>query len=161
MADPTKPKQKFLGALLAQDQSLSSPEYQEYRAMLERNLVAAERKLVNNRRITIGMWIATGVLMLAVFSYPVFHPLPRPDGGQYDAPFDKLWENTSEVLALVANVLLFATVLRTFLYLVFERRVPEQVRNESRDAVLMELSRKVDAIAQRLDLGMGPEKSAI
>ena len=159
MADPTK--QKFLSALLAQDQSLSSPEYQEYRAMLERNLAAAERKLINRRRITIGMWIATVALLLAAFSYPIFHPLPRPDGGQYDAPIDKLWENASEVLALVGNVLLFATVLRTFVYLVFERRAPEQVRNESRDAVLMELSRKVDAIAQRLEMGMGPEKSAL
>jgi hypothetical protein len=159
MADPTK--QKFLGALLAQDQSLSSPEYQEYRAMLERNLVAAERKLANRRRITIGLWIAVVVFLLATFSYPVFHPLPRPDGGQYNAPIDKLWENASEVFGLIGNVLLFVAVLRTFIYLVFERRVPEQVRNESRDAVLMELSRKVDAIAQRLELGMGPEKPAL
>jgi hypothetical protein len=156
-----KAKTQFLSALLAQDQSLSSPEYQEYRTMLERNLVAAERKLANRRRLTIGLWIAAVIVLLAAFSYPVFHPLPRPDGGQYDSQIDKLWENSSEILALIGNVLLFAAVLRTFIYLVFERRVPEQVRNESRDAVLMELTRKVDAIAQRLEMGMGPEKSAM
>ena len=116
--------------------------------MLEQKLATAERKAKNRWRITIGMWIATATLfivglLLATQLFPVaVHPV-------------------GAMLMGLGSVFFYLSLLRLFMYLAFERGAPEKVRNESRDAVLMELSRKVDAIAQRLEVGMGPEKSAI
>jgi hypothetical protein len=135
---PDNPKSRFLSSLLSQEQSLSSPDYQEYRVMLEQKLSAAERKAKNRWRITVGMWIATAILLVAAFATmsPLMPINIRPVGG---------------MLLLIGNVLFYLSLLRLFLYLAFERRAPEAIRNESRDAILMELSRKVEAIAQRLD----------
>jgi hypothetical protein len=49
--------------------------------------------------------------------------------------------------------LFYLSLLRLFTYLAIERGATEKVRNESRDTVLMELGRKVEAIAQRLGIG--------
>jgi hypothetical protein len=142
------PKQQFLTSLLAQDQSLSSPEYQEYRAMLEQKLATAERKAKNRWRMTVGMWAATATLFIAglLLATQLFPVAVHPVGA---------------MLMGLGSVFFYLSLLRLFMYLAFERGAPEKVRNESRDAVLMELSRKVDAIAQRLEVGGGPEKTAI
>jgi hypothetical protein len=136
MADKN-PKQQFLTSLLAQDQSLSSPDYQEYRAMLEQKLSAAERKAKNRWRITVGMWVTTATLFVVgfVMGTHVFPVGVRPVGA---------------TLMGLGALFFYLSLLRLFMYLAFERGAPEKVRNEARDAVLMDLSRKVDAIAQRL-----------
>ena len=116
--------------------------------MLEQKLVAAERKAKNRWRMTVGMWITTAALFFVGFimGTHVFPEGIRPVGA---------------TLMGLGALFFYLSLLRLFMYLAFERGAPEKVRNESRDAVLMELTRKVDAIAQRLDLGMGPEKPAV
>jgi hypothetical protein len=136
MAD--NPKTRFLESLLNQEQSLSSLEFQEYRTMLEQKLATAERKLKSRRRITVGMWIFTAALFFAGLLMSS-HLVPigvRPVGA---------------TLFMLASGMFYLSLLRLFMYLAFERRTAEVVRNESRDALLMELTRKVDAIAQRLN----------
>jgi len=132
------PKQRFLSSLLAQDKPFSSTDYQEYRVMLDQKLNAAERKAKNRWRITVGMWIATVVLFLVgwIMSTQAFPPQIRPFG---------------PALMGLGSVMFYLSLLRLFMYLAFERRVPEQIRNESRDAILMELMRKVDALAARIE----------
>lgn len=132
------PKQRFLSALLAQEKPLLSPDYQEYRTMLEHKLVTAERKARNRWRITVGMWVVTAALFVVgfVMGTHVFPVGVRPVGA---------------TLMGLGAVFFYLSLLRLFMYLAFERGAPEKVRNEARDAVLMELSRKVDAIAQRLE----------
>jgi hypothetical protein len=46
--------------------------------------------------------------------------------------------------------LFWLSMLRLFMYLAFERRQADVARSEARDAIILELTRKVDALAQHL-----------
>src|SRR5690348_4617348 len=101
------PKQRFLSSLLAQDQAFSStPDYQEYRVMLDQKLNAAERKAKNRWRITVGMWILTAVLFFGGFLLAT-QPFPaevRPIGA---------------MIMGVGSLMFYLSLLRLFIYLAF------------------------------------------
>ena len=106
--------------------------------MLEKKLAGAERKIRNRRMITTGMWIATAICFFTGLGLSS-HLVPvglRPMG---------------TTLMMLSYGLFYLSLLRLFMYLAFERRTADTVRNETRDALLMELTRKIDAISQRLD----------
>jgi hypothetical protein len=130
-------KSSFLNALVGQEPAGAATHYKEYRAMLDAKLTAAERKVKSRWRWTLGMWVVTAVLFLggAVAASGVVPIQIRPMGMS---------------AMLLGYGLFYLSLLRLFMFLVFERRIPETVRNESRDAILLELSRKVDALGQHL-----------
>ena len=132
-----QPKDQFLSALLQQDQPLSLPVYQEYRAMLEQNLAAAVLKERFARRLTSAMWIAVFALVivgvLGMFSLPI------------------TWKPIAVSLFMLGYGLFWLALLRLAMYLIFERRALDMARTEVREAMLLELTRRVDAIAQRLE----------
>jgi hypothetical protein len=131
------PQDRFLSALLQQDQPFSLPVYQEYRAMLEEKLSKAERKERRARRWTYGMWIA--VFALGLFG-AIGHAMVAPEV----KPF-------ARTLVMLAYGLFWLALLRLGIYLAFERRALDVARADVRDAMILELSRQVEAIARRLD----------
>jgi hypothetical protein len=131
------PHDRFLSALLRQEQPLSLPVYEEYRAVLELELAKATRKEKRARRWTCGMWI--GVLALGFCGVL----------GQALLPIDV--KPFGATLLLLAYGLFWLAVLRLGIYLAFERRALDVARADIRDATILELSRQVEAIARRLD----------
>jgi hypothetical protein len=131
------PQDRFLSALLQQDQPFALPVYQEYRAMLEEKLSKAERKERRARRWTYGMWIA--VFALGLFG-AIGHAMVSPEV----KPF-------AMSLVMLAYGLFWLALLRLGIYLAFERRALDVARADVRDAAILELSRQVEAIARRLD----------
>ena len=131
------PQDRFLSALLQQDQPFSLPVYQEYRAMLEEKLSKAERKERRARRWTYGMWIA-------VFAMGLFGAIGHAMLSTEVKPF-------AATLLMLAYGLFWLALLRLGIYLAFERRALDVARPEVRDATILELSRQVEAIARRLD----------
>jgi hypothetical protein len=142
-------KLQFLTSLLSQEQPLSSATYEEYRTMLTKKLEAAETKARTARRVTVGVWIAVaicGALGGAIGIWGNSHPLPQP-------------VIAAGFVAIVAyNVLFIYGLFRGLWYFAVERRSPQIVKQEIQDALLLELTRKVDALAQRLD-GVRPTAS--
>jgi len=131
------PRDRFLSALLQQDQPLSLPVYQEYRAMLEAKLSKAERKERRARRWTYGMWSA-------VFALGLFGVI-----GHAVVPIE--FKPMAMTLIVLAYGLFWLALLRLGIYLAFERRALDVARADVRDAMILELSRQVEAIARRLD----------
>jgi hypothetical protein len=131
------PHDRFLSALLQQDQPLSLPVYKEYRAMLEENLSKAERKERRARRWTYGMWIAVLALGLSGVIGHAIAPIEVK-------PF-------ATTLIILGYGLFWLALLRLGFYLAFERRALDVARADIRDATILELSRQVEAIARRLD----------
>jgi hypothetical protein len=131
------PQDRFLSALLQQDQPLSLPVYKEYRAMLEEKLSKAERKERRARRWTYGMWIA--VLTLGLFG-AIGHAIVPIEV----KPF-------ALTLIMLAYGVFWLALLRLGIYLAVERRALDVARADVRDAAILELSRQVEAIARRLD----------
>jgi hypothetical protein len=131
------PQDRFLSALLQQDQPLSLPVYKEYRAVLEEKLSKAERKERRARRWTYAMWIA--VFALGLFS-AIGHAIVPIEV----KPF-------AMTLIMLAYGLFWLALLRLGIYLAFERRALDVARADIRDATILELSRQVEAIARRLD----------
>jgi hypothetical protein len=131
------PQDRFLSALLQQDQPFSLPVYQEYRAMLEEKLSKAERKERRARRWTYGMWIA-------VFALGIFGAIGHAMVSTEVKPF-------AATLLMLAYGLFWLALLRLGIYLAFERRALDVARADVRDATILELSRQVEAIARRLD----------
>lgn len=131
------PQDRFLTALLQQDQPLSLPVYKEYRAMLEEKLSKAERKERRARRWTYVMWIV-------VFALVLFEVIAHSIVPIQVKPF-------ADTLNLLALGLFWLALLRLGIYLAFERRALDVARADVRDATILELSRQVEAIARRLD----------
>jgi hypothetical protein len=131
------PQDRFLSALLQQDQPFSLPVYKEYRAVLEEELSKAERKERRARRWTYGMWIA-------VFAMGLFGAVGHAILAVELKPF-------AATLIMLACGLFWLALLRLGIYLAFERRALDVARADVRDATILELSRQVEAIARRLD----------
>jgi hypothetical protein len=131
------PRDRFLSALLQQDQPLFLPVYKEYRAMLEEKLANAERKERRARRWTYAMWIVVFALgFLGAIGHAVVPIEVKP---------------FATTLIMVAYGLFWLALLRLGIYLAFERRALDVARADVRDATILELSRQVQAIARRLD----------
>jgi hypothetical protein len=131
------PQDRFLSALLQQDQPLSLSVYKEYRAMLEEKLSKAERKERRARRWTYGMWVVVFTLGLCGAIGHAVLPIEVK-------PF-------AMSLIMLAHGLFWLALLRLAIYLAFERRALDVARGDLRDAMILELSRQVQAIARRLD----------
>lgn len=136
------PKQQFLNSLLSQEQPLSSAMYQEYQAMLMKKLEAAEAKRQVARRMTVGVWVAMaicGVVAAVIGTLDNSRPLPQA-------------VNVIGFVAVVASMVLFYYGLfRAVWYVAVERRGPQMVQQEIQHTMLLELTRKVDALTQRLE----------
>lgn len=135
------PKQEFLDSLLSQEQPLSSTTYEVYRAMLTKKLAAAEEKVRVARRVTIGVWVAAavfGMVAAAIGTLDNSHALPQP-------------VIVAGVVAMVGFMVLFYYGLfRVLWYFAVERRGPQMVQREIQHTMLLELTRKVDALGERL-----------
>ena len=105
--------------------------------MLEEKLTKADRKERTARRWTWGMWIA-------VFALGLLGAV-----GTAVVPIEVKPFATSFIV--LAYGLFWLALLRLGIYLVFERRALDVARADVRDAMILELSRQVGAIARRLE----------
>jgi len=128
----TGPKQAFLNSLLQTDAAISEQNFQEYRTMLEQKLNDAARKFRRRRQWTWGIWIATAATFIPGYLVAKAGPVAiQPFGGTF---------------VVIGIVLFYLAVLRLIVHVAFERYAFDSARNEYRDAMLMELTRKVDAL---------------
>ena len=105
-------------------------------------LEAAETKRRTARRVTIGVWIAAVVCgciggLIGILDNKTTLPQPVLVFGF--------------VMMVAYNVLWIYGLFRVLWYFAVERSKPQIVRQEIQDAVLLELTRKVDALSQRLE----------
>ena len=137
----TDAKSRFLDSLLSQEQPVSSSVYQEYQAMLEQKLNAAERK-IRRSRIETATIFGAAILCGAIGWFAETLPLP-----------DSLYSLRLCLGCIGLSGIVFAYwgCFRLFRYFVIDRRAVDLARDESRDAVMLELTRKVDALAQRFE----------
>ncbi|MBI3862621.1 MAG: hypothetical protein HY290_12080 [Planctomycetia bacterium] len=135
MADQN-PKQAFLNSLLKTDPGISEQAFQEYQIMLEQKLSTAEKKFRRRRQWTKWMWIATVAVFIPGFAIATAAP---PEIRPFGATF-----------VVVGIVLFYLALLRLIIHVFFERYAFDSARNEYRDAMLLELTRKVDTLATQM-----------
>jgi len=131
-------KQAFLHSLLETDPPVSEQAFREYRTMLEQKLSGAEKKFRRGRTWTKWMWIATVALVVPGYVVAASTAVPvvvRPFGG---------------TVLVIGIGLFYLSVLRTIVHIVFERYAFESAHNEFRDAALLELMRKVEALEKHV-----------
>lgn len=135
-------KQEFLNSLLSQEQPLSSGIYEEYRIMLTKKLAVAQAQVRTARRVTVGVWLAAllcGALGAGIGITGNTRSLPQA-------------VLTIGFVAIVAyNILFLYGLFRLVWYFAVERRGPQIVQQEIQEGMLLELTRKVDALAQRIE----------
>jgi hypothetical protein len=130
------PRRTFLESLLRDDPAESEDQFQEYRSMLEKKLIQAERSYRTRRRFTIGLWVGIASLVLLGFLVAVIGGPPlRPAGLS---------------LVMVAYGLGYLGLLRLVMFVFVDRYRVERVRDEARDAALLDLSRRVEALSTAL-----------
>jgi len=130
------PRRSFLESLLRDDPAESQDQFQEYRIMLEKKLNQAERSFRTRRRFTVGLWIGIGALaLLGGLVAAIGGPAMRPVGLS---------------LVMIAQGLGFVGLLRLAMFIFVDRYRVEQVRDEARDAALLDLSRRVEALTSAL-----------
>ena len=130
------PRRTFLESLLRDDPAESQDQFQEYRIMLEQKLNQAERSFRTRRRFTIGLWV--GIAALVVLGIAV-----SAIGGSQLRPIGLSF-------VMLAYGLGFLGLLRLAMYVFVDRYRVEQVRDEARDAALLDLSRRVEALTSAL-----------
>jgi hypothetical protein len=127
------PKKAFLNSLLQTDAGISEVAFQEYRTMLEEKLNAAEKKFRRRRSWTKGIWIATAAILVPGYMAATAAPVSiRPFGATF---------------VVIGIVLFYLALLRLLVHVFFDRYAFDSARNEYRDAMLLELTRKVDTLA--------------
>lgn len=130
------PRRTFLESLLRDDPAESHDQFQEYRIMLENKLQKAERSFRTRRRFTIGLWVGIASLVLLGFLVAAIGgPTLRPVGMSF---------------VLIAYGLGYLGLLRLVMYVFVDRYRVERVRDEARDAALLDLSRRVEALTSAL-----------
>lgn len=128
------PRTTFLESLLRDDPAESLDNFKEYRVMLNSKLETAERRFRTRRRATIGIWVIIATLVfLGVVVAAVGGNTGRPIGMSF---------------IMVAYFLGYLGVLRLLMYVFVDRYRRESVRDEVRDATLLELSRRVELLSQ-------------
>lgn len=122
----------FAQRLIAQDNPVTTQEYQEYRMKLETALSEAIRREVRVRWTVVGLWLASFLSMVLAASLGNRHLLP----GWY---------------GLFHGVLLIVTWVETASYLV--RFLPARFRANSalQTQILRDLERQVGEIMRRLE----------
>lgn len=130
------PKQAFLNSLLNADPKISEQAFQEYQIMLEKKLSDAEKKFRRRRQLTKWLWIATAGILIPSYAVATAAPVSiRPFGATF---------------VIIGIVLFYLSLFRLVIHLLFERYAFDSARNEYRDAMLLELTRKVDALATQV-----------
>lgn len=139
-----EPRQQFLEALLSADVPETDNRYQEYRAMLETKLQQALRAEAFGRqwiRIVLGVSV---VLILLGMSMTQFRDTMRNL-----SPF---WVNLWVAGMVTGAVGFYYGLYRVFRFLTHDRRAVDQIRQECRDAMLLDLQRRMDELARRLEI---------
>ncbi len=139
MANDQPDRREFLESLLQETPSIESTNYKEYRMQLDLNLTAVSRREKFGRRVAQVLWGATvGLVLLGVVLHiqPVF--------GNVGPPFGLL------LIVLAVPVGLFA-MLRSLMYVAFDRRAVDSIRQERRDMLLLELQQQVQNLATRIE----------
>ena len=104
--------------------------------MLEQQLSVAEKKFRRGRRWTKGLWIATAATLIPGYLAASAAPMAiRPFGA---------------TVLVIGIGLFYLSLLRLIIHVLFERYAFESAHNEFRDATLLELTRKVDALTGQL-----------
>ena len=130
------PRRTFLESLLRDDPAESHDQFQEYRSMLEKKLEKAERSFRTRRRFTIGLWIGIATLVLiGALVAAIGGPTMRPVGVSF---------------VMVAYGLSYLGLLRLVMFIFVDRYRVERVRDEARDAAMLDLSRRVEALTNVL-----------
>jgi len=130
------PRRTFLESLLRDDPAESHDQFQEYRIMLENKLQKAERSFRTRRRFTIGLWVGiASLVLLGALVAAIGGPTMRPVGLSF---------------VMIAYGLGYLGLLRLVMYVFVDRYRVERVRDEARDAALLDLSRRVEALTSAL-----------
>ena len=139
-------KSRFLNSLLDQEQILQSPHYEEYRSMLEKQLSQVEQQLRRQRLEIVGI-VVIGLICGAI---GYLGENPRLLLGEGRNLPDRI-RLVMGCIGLAGFVTQFWFWFRLGKYLLVDRGARHQVQQESSQAILLELTRKVDALAQRVD----------
>jgi hypothetical protein len=132
MANPN-PHDAFRDALLAQEKTVSGPQYIEYRRRLEAKLRQATARARRSRVITFvvcALALASGPLLM------IADRLPLPNTGR-------------DVLGIVLATAAGCAVPFLLLYLLWHRPALDRARHEAQDAALVELQRQLTELRER------------
>jgi hypothetical protein len=138
-----EPRREFLEALLSADVPESDNRYQEYRVMLDAKLQSALRAEANGRkaiRIVLGVSVALLLLGLSMTQFRDAMRNLSPTVG-----------NLLFAAMVTGAVGFYYGLYRVFRYLAHDRRAVDQVRQEVRDTLLLDLQRRVDDLTRRVD----------
>ena len=133
------PRTEFVQSLLKQDRSVTEAQYKEYRQMLDHKIAQAARREKSSR---IATWIVWSMVVVCWGGPSVL--LPLLNGGAHPA-----LQSVAITAVFLGGVFFWYGVFRLFRYVLWDRRNLADVQQESRDAVLLELQRKVDELSER------------